>query len=136
MRMILLGLMKYKLDLDAVQEAYRIDKRGTELQKALVMEMARNCLYKQSFDDHRDELECLCMDKVAGFYPDVAAALVDEMDQAGSPLGIDDFLVDESAVVYELPYGDDDMRLDFIPQPILDSWEDEDSHEDESCTDG
>jgi hypothetical protein len=137
MRMIVLGLNENCLDFDAVQEAYRTDKRETELQKALVMDMVRSCLYEKSFDDHREELEHRCMDKVAGFYPDVAVALVDEMDQPGTPLEIDDFLVDESAVVYERPHVDDDMRLDYIPERIRNPYfADEDSYADESLTDG
>jgi hypothetical protein len=142
MRMIVLGLNENHLDLDAVQEAYCTDMRDTELQQALVMDMVRSCLLDRSFDDHREELEYRCMDKVEGFYPDVATALVDEMDQPGTPLEIDDFLIDESGMVYERPPVEDDLRLDFIPQCFRDTYEDEDlyededSHGDESVTDG
>ena len=140
MRMIVLGLQEYSLDLDATREAYRTDVRETELQKALVTDMARSCLFDKSldddcFDDRRVELEHHGLEKVPGFHPDLAAALIAQMDQPGTPLDIDDFLVGESSVVYEDCRVDDDTRLDFIPQAIRDSCEDEGSHEDEDGED-
>jgi len=141
MRMIVLGLNVNHLDLDAVQEAYRTDFRETELQKALVTDMARSCLYEESFrfQDHRDELEHRCMDKVSDLYLDLAAALIDQVDQPGTPLDIDNFLVDESSVIYKYSEVDDDTQLNFVPQVIREESDDDDGNDndyddDESVT--
>jgi len=109
MRVIVSGLQEGNLHCAAVQEAYQTTRRGTKLQSAVVTEVARCCLYDKDIDTRKGEFEARSLEKVPGLCLDLATALVDELDRAGEPLDVDDFLVNEHSQDDEDSDGDDSL---------------------------
>jgi hypothetical protein len=109
MRMLVRCFEYDQVEFVAMKEVYRITKRDTELQKALVTQLARDSLDDTGLAWEKKEIKKHGMDKVPGFCLDLAVALTSELYEAGLSLDVDDYLVAEVSPIDEGSDGDESL---------------------------